>query len=148
MERSRESSGPRRRRRSQQGAAGRSRARRAVAVMLAIVLPALGCIGPQAGHRDGYASPTEPTPAVVTNVRGIVRDAVTRAPVPDATVTFEGTTAVTRSDGNYTLERIYMRAGNITASRTGYLPFTNALALNGGERQFDILLSPAPAGAP
>lgn len=111
---------------------------------LALLL-ATGCIGPQAGHRDGYEAPTGPTPPVVTNVRGFVRDAASRQPVVGATVTFEGTSSTTRSDGNYTLERIQMRAGVLSVIQEGYLPFSSTLALNGGERQIDVLLTRAPS---
>ena len=109
------------------------------------LLPLVSCIGPQAGHREGYEPPTGlgTQQPVITNIRGFVRDANTKVAVPGVIVDFDGLVIdTTNSDGSYALGQIYRRAGNLTVAREGYAPSTVIIALNGGDLQRDFLIVP------
>lgn len=114
-----------------------------------LALVAMGaCIGPQAGHRDGYKDEGPPTVVgprdrVTTHVRGFVIDAVTNQPVAGATVSIESTSAVSGVDGSFTLSNLLLLAGTIQTVKAGYDTARTLIPLNGGEYAFNPRLTPS-----
>lgn len=100
------------------------------------------CIGPQAGHRDGYVDQGPPTVTgprdrATTHVRGFVIDAATNQPIAGATVTIEGTSAVSGTDGSYTLSNLMLLAATIQTTKVGYDTARTLIPLSGGEYAFN-----------
>jgi uncharacterized protein YkwD len=83
-------------------------------------------------------------------VRGRVLDAVTRDPIPGASVSGFGTSATTGADGRFTMTGIRMQSqntpwqSNVSASKTGYLTQTQTLSVFCGA-SVRVLYGPAPA---
>jgi Carboxypeptidase regulatory-like domain len=106
------------------------------------------CIGPQAGHRDGYTDQgppevTGPRDRTTTHVRGFVIDAATNQPVAGARVSIDSTSAVSGPDGSYTLSNLLLLAGNIQTVKAGYDTSRTLIPLNGGEYAFNPRITPS-----
>lgn len=106
------------------------------------------CIGPQGGHRDGYTQEGPPTVTgpierTTSHVRGTVLNAVTNAPVAGARVEMAEVTAISGSDGSYTLSNLLVAAGTIVTSAPGFDTTRTQLALQGGEVLWNPRLVPS-----
>lgn len=75
---------------------------------------------------------------------GIVVDAITRAPVPDASIKTANRTARTGADGRFTFEGLTANTFTLQTTRWGYLGVTQDVALSAGANQIEIALQPAP----
>lgn len=82
--------------------------------------------------------------ATTGTIRGVVTDATTQAPVADATITTQGHTARTSSDGSYQLSTISPGLVTVTASHDGYVSATARATLStGGVLVFSPRLTPS-----
>ncbi len=118
----------------------------------ATALVAMACIGPTAGHREGYKETGPPTltgprDRVTTHVRGFVIDALTSQPIAGATVRIDSTVATSGADGSYSLSNLLLLAGTIQTTKAGYDTARTLIPLNGGEYAFNPRLTPS-LGAP
>lgn len=86
-----------------------------------------------------------PVPATI---KGTVKNSVTNAAVSGATVSFNGTTVTSGTEGNYSIavDNIEaLTAMTLTASASGYLPYSmNLTGLVGGDNNIDININPIP----
>ncbi len=122
---------------------GQSKVRALLCVAGAATVVVGGCIGPQPSKHDGYdPGLTAPPPPLVTHLRGVVRNARTGAVVESAFVSIDSTVWMTRSDGSYTLQNLRQGSGMLTTVRAGFDTARTQLALQGGDRVFNVSLTP------
>lgn len=84
--------------------------------------------------------PTGPARPSETNLRGIVIDAVTLAPLPGAKVDAGVASSIADSLGTYNLQRLTMAAVDLVTTRTGYDTLKTLLPLEGGDKTFTLRL--------
>lgn len=103
-------------------------------LLLSVPLVLTGCGGGGGGDDTGGSS-----------VSGYVRDAGSENPIEGARVTTSGRTAVTNSQGFFTLTGVSSGALTLTATATGYAAGTAQVAAGSGDRLLGspILLVPA-----
>ncbi len=83
--------------------------------------------------------------STVAILHGIVTDAATGDPLPDATVTIKSTERYTDSEGFYEFDTIAPGTWTVTADRWGYLPSSREIVVSTGENTADFALDLAPS---
>ena len=81
------------------------------------------------------------------NITGVVTNAVSGAPVANATITFTQSgvpplTAKTDNEGRYSAAALTPGNVRIDATATSYQPFSTTIALNEGSNTLNIVLHP------
>ena len=79
------------------------------------------------------------------SISGVVTDAMTGAPLSDASISYSGGATTTDTNGNYSLSGIPAGQTSITADDTGYASQTATVKITkGGKSTQDFALSPLP----
>lgn len=119
--------------------------RRLALILLGIpVSVAVGCIGPQGGHREGNYWPTAPEPVPQFNLQGTVRDSATGQPLAGAKVDAGSMSVLTAADGRYDMPGLQATFFQLVTSREGYDTVRTPLMPFNGNLQVNINMRPAP----
>ncbi|ODS35834.1 hypothetical protein BEH94_05620 [Candidatus Altiarchaeales archaeon WOR_SM1_SCG] len=104
------------------------------------------------GTRNIYVGPntafTIPLMPKTESVEGYVRNSVTGNPIVSAEVSIGNHTDFTDYNGYYLLEKLPLGTQTITASKSGYVPYSgNVTIIKNTQRTFNILLTPYSTGS-
>lgn len=109
-------------------------------VLLALFLLTVSDVSAQARKR-----PVRPAPATVASIEGRITDAISNAGLPNASVSIQGKTATTSSDGSFAIVNLAAGSATLTVQRYGYATLAHALTLTVGTNRLELSVSPKPA---
>lgn len=88
--------------------------------------------------------PVRPAPATAAAVAGRITDSVSKAGVPDATVSVQGKSATTSADGSFAITNLTAGSATLTVQRYGYATLTHTLTIAAGTNRLELSVSPKP----
>lgn len=120
--------------------AGRSVLGLLVGAALALAACSNDAIVPHGPAAQGYT-----TPIPITNLRGLVIDQLSGAPVAGAVLEADGKSTTSLGDGTYNLQNLQQAAVQLVTTREGYDTARTILPLTGRDQQFTVRMRALPS---